>query len=214
MPNIFDHVIDYVKSSVSAASAAEQAPSAALHSWLQNSGYIPVGNVIKVGGETYGPAVTRISRTPLSFSTTEFKDLPGTQGQYLGQGPGLPPEIIIDPAASRSAYGSVGPVIRHESIHAAMDHLPDEMQRDIAVSQPGYRKIANKLEKRWDGYMPVEVPAQMGQGGASGIGANRDVPIDKQKSYMSSFMDSLQAVDPEVAGMVGRIIGGVQTPRK
>ena len=213
MPNIFDHVISYVKSSAMAASNAELAPSEAIRTWLQGSGYIDkdqeeMAGTVKMPGETYGPAIARFSRTPIDF-VKEFPGEPGKAGEFYSKDN----RIEVSPESAKNLFGrdyGVGDTIKHESTHAIMSPESYIVQEGIARSQPGFSRISKAVSSKFEGPPGLEVPAQMAMRHYLVPGVTQQ----QRDDYMSHFIDSLQAMNPEAAGKLGRMIGGVSTPKR
>lgn len=135
-------------------------------------------------GQTYGPAVSRITRTPISFA-------PGVnKGEYDP----ATRSISIDPTKSTD----VGATIRHESIHALLDKVPGAPQ--MAAASTGY----GDLQKFFSGGMGdprYEAPAYLGAGGAQFLGLSDVV----RKSFLDDFQNRLAAANPQAAQSFERV---------
>jgi len=194
MANAFDDVINHVRAAISS-------PVQTMNTWLQTNGYISP-QTVSANGVTYGPAVTRVSRTPIRF-VNGFSGEPNLQGRYDNG------RIVVAPQKALNYYGDnagVSDVVKHESMHALMDQMPVSDQYAVAQSPANYSTIAPVVSMGFNGDPRDEVPAQMAQQTHSLV-----VPQQRDK-YLSSFMDTLQAHDPSLAGKISQLLGGVRTP--
>ena len=95
-------------------------------------------------GQTYGPAVTRITRTPVSFAP----------GANKGEYDPATKTIAIDPTKSTDVPATT----RHESIHALLDQVPGSQA--MAAQSTGYGDIAKHFAGMGD--PRDEAPAYLG----------------------------------------------------
>lgn len=133
-------------------------------------------------GTTYGPAVTRISRTPVSYG-----DLPPNRsGEFYPD----KNTIKIDPNK-----GNVPQVTRHESIHAILNQLP-QAGAPQTTSAPGFMDIARRIQGQVAGDVENEVPAYMGQSPQSQFYGISD---NDRNAYMQGLVGQLQKLDPNIS---------------
>jgi len=138
-------------------------------------------------GLTYGPAVSRISRTPIRINPNQ------TQSGLFDPESGV---ISINPNGGME-YGNT---VRHESIHALLSKLKNP---EIGQTIPGFNEIAPAL-KNVGGTISHEVPAYMGAAPNSQfIGVS-----DKQRNdYVTGLVNAVQKLDPEIGKRLARLTG-------
>lgn len=142
-------------------------------------------------GVTYGPAVTRISRTPIEYGELP----PNRSGEFYPDRK----SIKVDPRK-----GNVHTVTRHEQIHAILDNLPMGGAPQT-TSAPGFMDIARVIQPQVAGEMEHEVPAYMGQQQNSNFYGISD---NQRNMYMQGLMGQLQKLDPAIAQKMLRLSGG------
>jgi hypothetical protein len=139
-------------------------------------------------GVTYGPAVSLVSRTPISYGTLP----PNRSGEFYPD----TKTIKIDPTK-----GNVARVTRHEQIHALLDKIPMEGAPQT-TSAPGFMDIARTLQPMVAGDMENEVPAYMAQQPTSGFYGISD---QQRNAYMGGLVDQLQKLDPNIAQRIAKL---------
>lgn len=159
-------------------------------------------------GQTYGPAVSRVSRVPITFRP----DLPGAaSGDYRNQydsafGQAIPnnhPVIRIDPTASdvQSTYGgNVHSVLKHEIAHSILEGQSPDYEK-LAATNPEYNTIAAQMGNSRAGFQPAEVPAYMAESGAA---QRWNVSPNLVNMYRQHLMSGL---DPATAAAYARNMG-------
>lgn len=150
-------------------------------------------NVVQgADGTTYGPAVSRISRTPIEFS----ENMPSsrTQGEFI------PAENKIRVNPNSKGY-PVNQVLRHEQIHAVLNGLPGAGQQ-VAQQVPGYKEIADRVAGAGTGNMADEVPAYMGQSPTPQI---YGISQDQRNAYIQGLQSQLNKLDPGIAERFARL---------
>lgn len=139
-------------------------------------------------GVTYGPAVSRSSRTPIQYGS-----LPANRsGEFNPQ----TDTIKIDPIK-----GNVPAVTRHESVHALLSKLPNS---GTAQSQaaPGFSSIAERMHGSVAGNMEDEVPAYMAMQPKPQFYGISD---DQRNAYMQGLVGQLQKLDPSIASKMQQL---------
>jgi hypothetical protein len=139
-------------------------------------------------GEDFRPAATRISRTPLVFQKIREKQ----SGQYDPS----TKSITVDPFKADDIQGT----IRHESIHALLDRLPN--QDSLTTAQPGYSNIAAAVARVAGGNPAHEVPAYLGSAPNSQIPG---IPDSVRNSYMGGLVQALFKLDPALARKITQL---------
>ena len=148
-------------------------------------------------GVTYGPAMTRVGRTPLNFTDTEQKFTGGFyQPTAFTKG-----QIAINPTTKDE--GDVHATIAHEDIHSILDKLDQSGQLEkMSKENPYFDKVADALNKTRAGDMYAEVPAYMG---AYSPAFAKDVPADLRSMYTKYFQGQLAKADPDAAAKYAKI---------
>ncbi len=128
-------------------------------------------------GVTYGPAVSRITRTPIQFSNSL-----GVAGQYDPNSK----SITVNPANAND----VGAVIRHESVHAALD----SPALAALMQGPQAQSLMARMPK-FIGDAQAELPAYLatneaGARTASGYGTEQFPPADR-KAALDEIIQSM-----------------------
>lgn len=136
-------------------------------------------------GTTWGPAVTRLTHTPISFTTNSL-DAANAVGQFdPAKGSITVNPTINDPSET----------IRHESIHALLNQLPPGQESNISASAPNYGSIANVLGRQVGGNTVQEVPAYMASSPTSkflGVSnADRDQYVDHIQKVLMQLHPTL-----------------------
>lgn len=158
-------------------------------------------------GQTYGPAVSRLTRTPINFSQTAMPE--DQSGDYtLQNGTG---SITVNPKSSDIAAnygGNVNSAIKHEIAHSIVMPVTTQAQRtQMANSDPMWQQAAQNLQGIGrGGQMSNEVPAYMAEPDASRYG----IPDSLQSLYRKNFVNSLSTVSPTAANQYQRLTGGGQ----
>lgn len=160
----------------------------------------PNGAVWTDPSTSYGPAQSRYTHTPINFVNS---GAPTQAGEYTGSG-GVG-QITINPNVAANK-GGVGTVIKHESIHALLDRLPDATQQSLAQAQPGYQAVANTLSPIVSGHMPYEVPAYMGSSKQGYLG----LPQTTQDQYTQALADHLNRNYPDIGKIFQQIMGNAR----
>ena len=138
-------------------------------------------------GVTYGPAVSLVSRTPISYEELP----PNRSGEFFPD----TKTIRIDPRK-----GNVSKVTRHEQIHAILDKLPMEGAPQT-TSAPGFMDIARRIQGSAAGQMENEVPAYMGAQNSQFYG----ISDEQRNAYMQGLVAQLQKLDPNIAQKMMRL---------
>lgn len=131
-------------------------------------------------GETYGPAVSRITRTPIRF--TENLSAAQNNGEYDP----ATKTIAINP----KAQSDVPTMIRHESIHALMDQVPGSGQ--MAAQSSGFPDIAKQMAGV-GGDPSHEAVAYLGSYPTSQF---RGLSDQIREGFLNDFGSKLSAADP------------------
>lgn len=166
---------------------------------------------------SFGPAITRRTRTPITFG----KIAEGQSGDYsapalipqlasliplfrnLGVGTG---DIKVDPDSPDNT--DLSSTIKHEEIHSLLNNLnfTGKMGR-LASSNPFYKQVADKLTKAGRGGDPIlETPAYAGAFEPT----QTPVPQQTRNSYIGYLADQLQKMDPKIADKF-KSLSGIQT---
>lgn len=135
-------------------------------------------------GQTYGPAVSRITRTPITFAP----------GANKGEYDPATKTISIDPTKTTD----LGATTRHESIHALLDQVPAAPQ--IAANSAGYGDI-QKFFSGGMGNPRDEAPAYLGAGGAQFMGLSDTL----RKAFLDDFQERLGGASPQAAQTFQRV---------
>jgi hypothetical protein len=149
---------------------------------------------------SYGPSQSRYTRTPINFVNGGN---PNQAGEYTGTG-GVG-QITINPTVAANK-GGVGTVIKHESIHALLDRLPDAIQQSLPQGLPGYQDVANALSPIVTGNMAYEAPAYMGSSKQGYLG----LPQTKQEQFTQALTDHLNRNYPDIGKIFQQIIGNAR----
>jgi hypothetical protein len=162
--------------------------------------YMP-GGIVRQEGVTYGPAMSRIGRTPIGFS----QGIAESSGRYATNDFNKRGTIIVNPASTDDS--DIGATIRHEDIHSILRNLEPETSKgvnlqDLNKANPYYQQIADIVGKTRGGEMPSEIPAYMG---AYSKAFTPDVPQNLQQLYTDYFQKQLQQFDPRAASGYGRV---------
>lgn len=145
-------------------------------------------------GTTYGPAQSRISRTPIEFT----EDMPALrQGEYFPQSD----KIRVNP---NSKGFPVHQVLKHEQIHAILSKLPQEGVPQ-STSAPGYSDIAQRIQGAVQGNPADEVPAYMGQSQTPGF---YGISPEQRNAYIQGLQQQLTKLDPKIADRFARLTKG------
>ncbi len=172
-------------------------------SYMSNFGRSPSagGPIRDSSGTTYGPAMTRLTRTPLSFTDNPRAfQTPGAIGEYNPNSK----SIMVNPTIN-----DPGETIRHESIHALLGRMPQQQQSDVAVGAPNYGAIANTLSKQVAGQMYQEVPAYMGSSPTSKF---LGVSQKDRDDYLQHTRDVLMQLHPEIGAHFQRLLDSGNRP--
>lgn len=169
-------------------------------------------------GQSYGPAVSRLTRTPIKFTTSLGRDINGVYNEDLALLPGKPPttSISINPKSDEIQAGMpISDIIRHEDIHALLDKTLSKasgpnadtyqalsMMQDENKYHPS---IQAALQGHRGGYLPVEVPAYAGQHNYKQYGID---PISRA-GYVEDMIKNLKSIDPK-ASDIYRYMSGVR----
>lgn len=159
---------------------------------------VPVGNVVQdPSGTTWGPAVTRLTKTPINFTTGKAMDNPTDLGEYYPQGDKAK-TITVNPLLDDPHE-----TIRHESIHALMDQLPLKQQANIATSAPNFLSIANVVGRQAAGIPEIEVPAYMGSSPTSKF---LGVSDDDRNAFVNHIQQTLMNLNPSMGNTFQRLL--------
>lgn len=150
-------------------------------------------------GVKYGPAMTRIGRTPVDFTT----NIPTTSGVYYppviyGKG-----QIKVNPANPDNK--DIMATIAHEDLHSILSSLDwprSGKLKNMAETNPYYSTIAGSIGQTRGGDMPSEVPAYMG---AYTDAFTPEIPTSLRTLYTNYFMKQLQQEDPIAAAKFAKI---------
>jgi len=142
-------------------------------------------------GETYGPAQSLVSRTPIEYT----EDMPpNRQGEYFPQ----TNSIHINP---KSKGFPINEVTRHEQIHAILNNLP-QAGTPQTTSAPGFMDIARTIQGTRAGNVEDEVPAYMAQSPTSEFYGVSD---QQRNAYVQGLLRQLQKLDPTIAARFQRL---------
>jgi hypothetical protein len=146
-------------------------------------------------GTTYGPAQSRISRTPIEFS----ENMPSarTQGEFI------PAENRIRMNPNSKGF-PINQVLRHEQIHAVLNGLPNAGVPQ-AEAAPGFSDIAQRVQGAATGNMGDEVPAYMGQSQTPGF---YGISPEQRNAYIQGLQSQLVKLDPKIAERFAKLTKG------
>lgn len=162
-------------------------------------------------GISYGPAVSRITRTPITFGNinddpqqsgnfeqpniaTQLLNLIPALRQKIGQG-----SIQINPYSADNI--NTGTSIKHEEIHALLNNLNfTGKMEELAKNNPYYKQVASKLAGR-GGDPTLETPAYMGAFDSSQTPA----PQQDRDNYVTYLGKQLVKIDPDMAAKFARL---------
>ena len=169
---------------------------------------------VHADGISYGPAVSRWSKTPINFVPETHS--PNING-YYDWSPAKE-KIVINPSSleHKNKVTTIGNTIRHESIHALLTNALKKSGVDVSdvnnitnayrilgQELPEHYKIAQAIRGKRDGIMPVEVPAYAGQPDYTQFGIS--APL--RNSYTHNLVESLKGIDPDASKIYQRMTG-------
>lgn len=160
-------------------------------------------------GQSYGPAVSRHTRTPISFSNRYG---PQENGRYITDpdlAPGIKsqPRIVINPQSNEiKRYHNIKDVINHEDTHALLDQTmrkyigpkgdTEEALSILKGENPFHEQLSNELSLAGRaGYMPAETPAYAVEKKSGVYGVD---PFTRS-GYLQQMISTLQGIDPKAA---------------
>lgn len=141
--------------------------------------------VMRVGDTTYGPSMSRVTRTPIRFAPSDNK------GEYDPATKG----ITIDPTKTTNVPATV----RHESIHALLDSVPGAAA--MATQSAGFPDIAKNITGGM-GNAPDEVPAYLGSYPTSQF---LNMSEQARQAFLNDFRQRLAAAAPGQAQQFDRL---------
>jgi hypothetical protein len=162
---------------------------------------------VQDGATSYGPAQTRLTHTPINF-TTNTNDMvrPEDIGEYNPNTDRMMVNPIInDPSET----------VRHESIHAVLNRINAQQEAKIAQSAPNFESIANSIYKiannnsAFKTSAAQEVPAYMG---AAGYSQFKGVSDEQHDVYLRSVRDQLMRINPEAGATFQRLLDAGRRP--
>lgn len=169
-------------------------------------------------GQTYGPAESRLTRVPITFSQTAMPQ--NQSGEYVGPTPigqkylGSKGQITINPTSSDvmdNYKGNVNAAIKHEIAHSiVMPATTDDNLEQMARQNPAYSNVESHLaQSERGGWAPAEASSYMAEPNAARYGISDDL----QSLYRKNFVNQLSGVNPAAAQLYQRLIGqGVSNP--
>lgn len=137
------------------------------------------------GSTTYGPAVSRLTRTPIDFGPTD-----GKAGSYDGQ------RMLVDPSAA-----SVPEVVSHESVHALL--TPALLA--AATSGPQAQSMLGVMPK-FAGDAQAEMPAYLATGEINRLPAGGRVSPSTRAGALSEVIANLARQNPAAARTFNRLV--------
>lgn len=175
-------------------------------------------------GETYGPAMSRRTRTPIMFTDRLGPDSNGlflTNPKFQMHAPYGKirdnPLIKINPLSDEitSKATTIPNVIRHEDTHALLENTlrgsigPNgdtrTAMRILQSENPYYSDIESRLRGQREGFLEDEVPAYATQPDYQQFG----IPPPIRNGYVGSLIKSLESIDPKAA-KIYRSLAGVK----
>lgn len=140
-------------------------------------------------GQSYGPAVSRITRTPINF--TDQMSAAKNAGEYDPSTKAITVNPRID---------DPGETVRHESIHALLDRVPQSSA--IAGSSSGYPEIQQVLS-RVGGDPRHEVPAYLGSAAGSQFVGLTD---QMRQQFLDDFTRRLRLANSGASAQFQRVM--------
>lgn len=151
-------------------------------------------------GVDYGPgmSMSRITRTPINW----VRNMPDNNTRAMGEYDPSTKGISIDPVKAND-YTSVAETVRHESIHALLDKLPNEAKTLSSINILPYfiKRIAPQLSPGSN--VAGEIPAYLG---AQPYSAFKGVSDEDRQMYVRILHQRLQQEDPDLAYKFKRIL--------
>lgn len=152
--------------------------------WLKGKMGMAASPVVGPDGTTYGPAQSRISRTPIAYSTSLAH-----QGEYNPQ----TDTINVNPTIDNQP---MHPLMQHEVMHSILAKLGTNQAQ--ATAAPGYADIASHISAA-SGDPTHEAPAWAASGDIYGV------PTATRQGYLGGVLDNITALGrPDVAAMASK----------
>lgn len=155
-------------------------------------------------GQSYGPAVSRLTRTPINFKddplhpnlSGEFNTVPDNfLTRILPKSLQDTSQITVYPKAKDTT--DISSSIRHEDTHATLDSLSRKDFLNLADRNPAYDLIEKKLGQAGrGGFAPAEVPAYMAETDPSNP---YKISPDLRNAYVKRMIDQLSSIDPSMS---------------
>lgn len=159
-------------------------------------------SVVLQDGVSYGPAMSRRTRTPISFqegsSSLNGQFAPGNPLQNLVSL--LPMLQRLKPTGNITIYpkspenagspGNIGKTIRHEDIHALISQLQTDPTADATLPPGSFNSLAPYIKNR-SGNPVNEIPAYASEPGT--------YPEDKRQAFIQQMVAQLSKSNPKAA---------------